>query len=91
MKELAIPESLLPKGITSPAAFIAKKQPDLPDYGITTGDLVIVDTAVAFENDELSTFVDKKGKYRLSKEPVDGHKHFGKVVMVLKYYQNSPF
>ena len=90
MTELHIPESLLPKGITSPAAFIAGKQPDLPDYGVATGDLVVVDTAVAFVDGELSTLLSTEGKYRLSTEPVDNHTHFGKVVMVLKYYGNSP-
>ena len=91
MTDLRIPESLLPKGITSPAAFIADKEPDLPDYGVATGDLVVVDTAAEYVDGELSTFISAGGRYRLSTEPVDNHTHFGKVVMVVKYYGNSPF
>lgn len=91
MSDLSIPESLLPKGITSPAAFIADKQPDLPDYGVATGDLVVVDTAAGFVDGELSTFLSTNGKYRLSTEPLDDHTHFGKVVMVMKYFGNSPY
>lgn len=91
MTDLRIPEFLLPKGITSPAAFIADKEPDLPDYGVASGDLVVVDTAAEFIDGELSTFLSTNGKYRLSTEPLADHTHFGKVVMVVKYYGNSPF
>ena len=83
--------SLLPKGIRAPAAFIADKKPELPDYGVDTGDLVIVDSSVNFVDGELSAFQSKKDSgYRLSKEKLRGYKHFGKVVMVMKYYGNSP-
>ena len=87
MDEIRIPEGLLPKSLKSPAAFIADKHPDLPDYGISTGDLVIIDREAGFTKGELSAFQYKKeAKYRLSKEKLHGYMHFGKVVMVMKYY-----
>lgn len=92
MDNLSIPTNLLPKGIIKPAAFIADKHPDLPDYGIDTGDLVIIDSGIQFVNGELSAFRSKKSAaYRLSKEKLQGYMHFGKVVMVVKYYGESPF
>lgn len=92
MDGIRIPEELLPKSIKSPAAFIAEKHPDLPDYGIATVDLVIIDRDADFKEDELSVFMnDSDEKYRLSNEPVTGYgKHLGKVVMVVKYYGDSP-
>lgn len=92
MNDISIPNDLLPKGIISPGAFIADKHPDLPDYGVDSGDLVIVDSGAKFVNGELSAFQNKKDAgYRLSKEKLRGYTHFGKVVMVMKYYENSPF
>ena len=93
MDEISIPEGLLPKSIKSPAAFIADKHPDLPDYGIATGDLVIIDRDAEFVDGKLSTFMsDLNDKYRLSNELVSGYgTHLGKVVMVVKYYGDSPF
>ena len=92
MDSIDIPNSLLPKGIKAPRAFIADKQPAFPDYGVDTGDLVIVDSGAKFVNGELSVFQSKKvAEYRLSKEELRGYTHFGKVVMVMKYYGSSPF
>ena len=92
MNNISIPNDLLPKGIISPGAFIADKHPNLPDYGVDTGDLVIVDSGVEFVNGELSAFQSKKESgYRLSKERLRGYTHFGKVIMVMKYYGDSPF
>lgn len=92
MNNLSIPHNLLPKGIIKPAAFIADKHPELPDYGIDTGDLVIVDSGMQFVNGELSAFRSKKDTaYRLSMKKLRGYTHFGKVVMVMKYYGDSPF
>lgn len=92
MDSIDIPNSLLPKGIKAPRAFIADKKPELPDYGVDTGDLVIIDSSSKFVNGELSAFQSKKDTgYRLSKEKLRGYTHFGKVVMVMKYYENSPF
>jgi len=91
MDSIAIPNSLLPKGIKTPRAFIADKQPALPDYGVDTGDLVIVDSGAKFVNGELSVFQCKKAaEYRLSKEKLRGYTYFGKVVMVMKYYGRGP-
>ena len=92
MNDISIPNALLPPGIITPGAFIADKQPDLPDYGVDSGDLVIVDSGAKFVNGELSAFQSKKAEgYRLSKEQIGGYIHFGKVVMVIKYYDDSPF
>ena len=92
MSDISISNDFLPKGIISPGAFIADKHPDLPDYGVDTGDLVIVDSGAKFVNGELSAFQSKKeAGYRLSKEKLRGYIHFGKVVMVMKYYGDSPF
>lgn len=92
MNDISIPNALLPSGIITPRAFIADKHPDLPDYGVDTGDLVIVDSGDEFVNGELSAFQSKKNAgYRLSKEKLRGYTHFGKVVMVMKYYGDSPF
>lgn len=92
MDNLSIPTILLPKGMINPAAFIADKHPDLPDYGIDSGDLVVVDSGVHFVKGELSAFQSKKDSgYRLSKEELRGYTYFGKVVMVTKYYGNIPF
>lgn len=92
MDSIDIPNSLLPKGIKAPRAFIADKKPELPDYGVNTGDLVIVDSSAKFVNGELSAFQSKKDYgYRMSKEKLRGYTHFGKVVMVMKYYERSPF
>ena len=92
MDNLSIPTNLLPKGIIEPTAFIANKHPDLPNYGIDTGDLVIVDSNAQFVKGELSAFQSTNDSgYRLSREKLQGYTHFGKVVMVVKYYENSPF
>jgi hypothetical protein len=92
LNDISIPNALLPPGIISPGAFIADKHPDLPDYGVDTGDLVIVDSGANFVNGELSAFQSKKDSgYHLSKEKLRGYSHFGKVVMVMKYYGSSPF
>ena len=86
MNDSSIPNTLLPSGSITPGAFIVDKHPDLPDYGVYTGDLVIVDSGVEFVNGELSAFQSKKDAgYRLSKEKLRGYSHFGKVVMVMKY------
>ena len=92
MDSIDIPNSLLPKGIKAPKAFIADKKPELPDYGVDTGDLVIVDSSAQFVKGELSVFQSKKvAEYRLSKEKLRGYTYRGKVVMVMKYYEDSPF
>ena len=68
MDSIDIPNSLLPKGIKAPRAFIADKKPELPDYGVDTGDLVIVDSGVAFVDGELSAFQSTNDSgYRLSR------------------------
>jgi hypothetical protein len=91
MDEIRIPGELLPKSVKSPAAFIADKHPDLPDYGISTGDLVIIDRDDEFVDGELSAFQNKiDGGYRLSKKKLRGYTHCGKVIMVLHYYGNTP-
>lgn len=92
MDNLSIPTNLLPKRIIKPAAFIANKHPDLPNNGIDTGDLVIVDSSAQFVKGELSAFQSTNDSgYRLSREKPQGYTHFGKVVMVVKYYESSPF
>lgn len=92
MASIDIPTTLLPKGIKAPRAFIADKKPELPDYGVDTGDLVIVDSGVAFVDGELSAFQSTNdSRYRLSMEKLPGYTHFGKVISVLKYYGKSPF
>lgn len=91
MNDISIPNALLPPGIITPGAFIAVKYPDLPDYGVDSGDLVIVDSGAKFVTGELSAFQSKKDAgYRLSKERLLGYTHFGKVVMVIKYYGRGP-
>ena len=92
MDNLSIPMSLLPKWIIHPVAFIADKNPELPDYGVNTGDIVIVDSGIEFVDGELSVLRNEKTSgYRLSKEKLPNHRHFGKVVMVLRYYGNRVF
>lgn len=96
MDEIRIPEVLLPKSVKSPAAFIADKHPDLPDYGIATGDLVIIDRDADFTENELSVFIrdnnDKTPLYHISKKAESSYfEHLGKVVMVIKYFDNTPF
>lgn len=73
MDSIDITNGLLPKGIKAPRAFIADKHPNLPDNGVDTGDLVIVDSGANFVNGELSVFQSKKAaEYRLSKEKLRG-------------------
>ncbi|NLT08832.1 MAG: hypothetical protein GXY08_04945 [Ruminococcus sp.] len=91
MDSIDIPNSLLPKGIKAPRAFIADKKPELPDYGVDTGDLVIVDSSADFVNGELSAFQSiNDSEYRLSRERLKEYRYFGKVITVLKYYVESP-
>ncbi len=97
MDDIRFPNELLPTEIKEPEAFIVDKQPDLPDYGVDTGDLVIVDREAKFAEGALSVFVKNKTNrdtnphpYRVSREKVKGYKYFGKVAMVMKYYGNSP-
>ena len=53
---------------------------------------LIVDSGIQFVNGELSAFRSKKDTaYRLSMKKLRGYTHFGKVVMVMKYYGDSPF
>ncbi|GEM_PF-6242006 len=96
-QDLSVPAALLPSTLRSPIAFIVDKQPDLPDYGVDTGDLVIVDRDAEFAEGALSVFVKNKSNrdtnphpYRVSREKVKGYKYFGKVAMIMKYYGNSP-
>ena len=94
MENIRLPEELLPKNLKKPAAFIAEKNPELPDYGVHTGDLVLVEQESAFTEGELSVFICNnagKAEYRLSDKHIcKNYKHFGKIVMVLKYFQKSP-
>lgn len=97
MNDVRFPNNLLPTGINAPIAFIVDKQLDLPDYGVDTGDLVIVDREAEFAEGALMVFVKNKSNrdtnphpYRVSREKVKGYKYFGKVAMVMKYYGNSP-
>ena len=92
MENIPLPEELLPKNLKKPAAFIAEKNHDLPDYGIHTGDLVIVEQDAEFVEGELSAFQnDKDIEYQLSESSLPDHRHFGKVVMVIQYHGRSPF
>ena len=43
MTSINIPRELLPEGIKNPAIFFAEKRPNLPDCGIDTGDIVVID------------------------------------------------
>ena len=94
MENIRLPEELLPKNLKKPAAFIAEKNPVFPDYGVHTGDLVIVEQESEFTEGELSVFLcndSDEVSYRLSNIPIcNDYKHFGKIVMVIKYYQDSP-
>lgn len=89
MENIRLPDELLPKNLKKPAAFIAEKHPDLPDYGVDTGDLVIVEQDSDFNEGELSVFLCQEPglhKYRLSDKQTSNYlKHYGKVIMVLKY------
>lgn len=96
-QDLSVPAALLPSTLRSPIAFIVDKQPELPDYGVDTGDLVIIDCDAEFTDGALSVFVKNKSNrdtnphpYRVSREKVKGYKYFGKVAMIMKYYGNSP-
>lgn len=93
MDIIRIPKGLMPKSVKSPAAFIADKLPELLDYGIATGDIVIIDREAEFVDGELSVFMNNSDKkFRLLDEPESGYRtHFGKVVIVIKYYVDSPF
>ena len=92
MNSVLIPYSLLPKGIKKAVVFTADKNPNLPDYGIDTGDLVVVDTETEFVDGELSVFqCEKLSGFRLSKEMLPDHEYFGRVAMVMNYYRDSPF
>ncbi len=91
MNDIRISTDLLPKSIITPVAFIAENHPGLHNYGVDTGDLVIVDSGVKFVNGALSAFKSKKDfGYRLSKEKLRGYTHFGKVVIAMKYYGVNP-
>ena len=94
MENIRLLEELLPKNLKKPAAFIAEKDPELPDYGVHTGDLVIVEKESEFIEGELSVFLcscSDKAKYRISDKRIGKDSmHFGKIVMVLKYYYDSP-
>ena len=86
MENIRLPMELIQESV---------KNPDLPDYGIRTGDLVIIDQDAKFTEGELSVFVRTKQKtdphqYRVSREKEKGYKYFGKIAMVMKYYSNSP-
>ena len=48
MENSRLPMELIPESVKYPAAVIAEKNPDLPDYGIRTGDLVIIDQEAEF-------------------------------------------
>lgn len=95
MENIRLPMELIPESVKNPAAFIAEKNPDLPDYGIRTGDLVIIDQESKFTEGELSVFMtQKKNKpmYRISDKKIRGYnKHIGRVVMAIKYPAKSPF
>ena len=95
MENIRLPEELLPQNLKKPAAFIAEKNPDLPDYGVHTGDLVIVEQESEFTEGELSVFMNdhfEQPKYLLSTKQVEGYTiHFGKIIMTIKYYGKSNF
>lgn len=53
---------------------------------------MIVDSRAQFVKGELSAFQrTNDSEYRLSRKKLHGYTHFGKVVMVMKYYEGSPF
>ena len=90
MTDINVPTSVLPKDVHHPAAFIAAKNSDLPDYGISTGDIVLVDQDSGFEKGELSVYKYTRSPiYRISNRKRNAE-HFGKVVMVIHYYGNRP-
>lgn len=95
MENIRLPEELLPKNLKKPVAFIVEKNPELPDYGIRTGDLVIIDQDARFTEGELSVFMTQnknKPMYRISDKKIRGYnKHIGQVVMAIKYPAKSPF
>lgn len=95
MENIRLPMELIPESVKNPAAFIAEKNPDLLDYGIRTGDLVIIDQDAKFIEGELSVFMTKninKPMYRISDKRIRGYnKHIGQVVMTISYSTHSPF
>ncbi|MGB4090895.1 MAG: hypothetical protein WBK46_02985 [Ruminococcus flavefaciens] len=51
-----------------------------------------MDSRAQFVKGELSAFQrTNDSEYRLSRKKLHGYTHFGKVVMVMKYYEGSPF
>ncbi len=95
MENIRLPMELIPESVKNPAAFIAEKNPDLPDYGIHTGDLVIIDQDANFSEGELSVFMTQsknKPMYRISDNKIRGYnKHIGRVIMTIRYSTHSPF
>lgn len=94
MENIRLPMELIPERVKNPAAFIAEKNPDLPDYGIRTGDLVIIDRDAKFTEGELSVFMTQnknKPMYRIADKKIRGYnKHIGQVVITIKYAKNIP-
>ena len=92
MTSINIPRELLPEGIKNPAIFFAEKRPNLPDCGIDTGDIVVIDLDAVFVNGEISVFKNSRLPiYRISNKRTRCYsEHLGKVAMVIKYYGNSP-
>ncbi len=92
MFNINIPRELMPKNIKNPAVFIAEKHLVFPNYGIDTGDLVIIDLDADFVNGEVSVFKNSRLPiYRISDKKIMGYSvHLGKVAMLIKYYGNSP-
>lgn len=94
MENIRLPIELIPESVKNPAAFIAEKNPDLPDYGISSGDLVIIDQDAKFTDGELSVFMtpnENKPMYRISDKRIRGYnKHIGQVVITIKYNAKSP-
>ncbi|WP_295093822.1 hypothetical protein [Ruminococcus sp.] len=92
MINIGIPKELMPENIKNPAVFIAEKRLDFPNYGIDTGDLVIIDLDAEFVKGEISVFKNSRLPiYRISDKKILGYsEHLGKVAMLIKYYGNSP-
>lgn len=96
--EVAIPEQLLQGCSDSVVAFVADDGNHFTDYGnhftdygIFEGMILFFDMKKSFEKGRLSCYVNEQDndqpKYKVSDKDMDGYRHYGRLVMMMRSYE----
>ena len=89
--EVKIPEEFLQGCSERLVALIADDGNHFTDYGIYEGMFLFFDTEKPFLKGRLSCYVNEQDNdqpmYKLSDRDIDGYRHFGRLVMIIRNYE----